>query len=375
MVHHHQVRCRSCGNSSRLVAAGMPVCLDCIRSRYQAALPHIDQAHARSRSAFGLPIRPPDQRNGVRCTLCGNQCRIPNGARGFCGLRENVHGRLVSHAGTSRAGLVSWYYDPLPTNCVADWVCPGGSAAGYPDYSHAEGPEYGHENLAVFYAACSFNCLFCQNWHFREKQSYLEHRRASEVAGAVRDTTACICYFGGDPTPQLRHSLSSARQALKRAHGRILRICWETNGSMHPRYLAEMAAIACDSGGCIKFDLKAFDDRLHRALCGVSNRQTLDNLAWLAQYARRRPDPPLLVASTLLVPGYIDAQEVSQIVSFLAALDRSIPYTLLAFYPCFYLHDLPRTSHRHAQEAMQAARDAGLERVRVGNAHLLSDDY
>jgi len=30
------------------------------------------------------------------------------------------------------------------------------------------GPEYGFYNLAVFYGTCNFNCLFCQNWHFRE---------------------------------------------------------------------------------------------------------------------------------------------------------------------------------------------------------------
>jgi hypothetical protein len=39
------------------------------------------------------------------------------------------------------------------------------------------------------------------------------------------------------------------------------------------------------------------------------------------------------------------------------------------------MYDLPRTSRRHAQQCLEAARDAGLTNVRVGNRHLLSDAY
>jgi pyruvate formate lyase activating enzyme len=83
----------------------------------------------------------------------------------------------------------------------------------------------------------------------------------------------------------------------------------------------------------------------------------------------------LVVASTLLVPGYIDAREVKQLASFIASLNPNIPYSLLGFHPHFYMHDLPRTSVRHAEEAGRAAREAGLVNVHIGNRHLLSRDY
>ena len=82
---------------------------------------------------------------------------------------------------------------------------------------------------------------------------------------------------------------------------------------MSKRVLKEMADSALESGGCIKIDLKAWSETLHMALTGVNNRQTLANFEWLAQMASSRPEPPLLIASTLMVPGYIDAQEVSLI--------------------------------------------------------------
>ncbi len=105
---------------------------------------------------------------------------------------------------------------------------------------------------------------------------------------------------------------------------------------------------------------------------GSSNTRTLENFARVARRIEERPDPPLLIASTLLVPGYIDADEVGRIAGFIAGLNPSIPYSLLGLHPHFFMPDLPRTSLSHAQAAEAAARDAGLTRVRIGNRHLLS---
>ena len=138
---------------------------------------------------------------------------------------------------------MSWYDDPLPTNCVGDWVCPGGTGCGYPVFAHNDGPEYGYQNLA--------------------------------------------------------------------------------------------------------------------------------NFKWLAQRLSTRPEPPLLIASTLMVPGYIDAHEIALIAGFIASLDPNIPYSLLGFHPDYRMTDLAPTSHELAQSCLDAARQAGLMRVKVGNAHLL----
>ena len=91
--------------------------------------------------------------------------------------------------------------------------------------------------------------------------------------------------------------------------------------------------------------------------------------------ARKAFDLPLVIASTLLVPGYVDAREVGLIAGFIASLNPNIPYALLALAPQFYMQDLPRTSVGHAEAAEEAARAAGLTNVRIGNRHLLSRDY
>lgn len=127
-----------------------------------------------------------------------------------------------------------------------------------------------------------------------------------------------------------------------------------------------------ETGGTIKFDLKAWSRGLHEALCGVSNEQTLSNFRILAERAGERPEPPLAAASTLLVPGYVDASEVGAIARYIAKINPDVPYSLLAFHPDYAMSDLPTTSRRQAEECLEAALDAGLTRVRIGNAHLLS---
>ena len=96
---------------------------------------------------------------------------------------------------------------------------------------------------------------------------------------------------------------------------------------MHPALLKQAAEISLNSGGCIKFDLKAWDEGLHIALCGISSKRTLEN------------------------------------------------FELLAFVPQFMMRDLPTTSRRHAEECLAEAKAQGLRKVRVGNAHLLRDAY
>ena len=269
--------CRLCRKESSLIPGALELCLDCIRGRPEEARQIALGVHARIRGKWGLPPEAPRHAEGIPCDLCVNRCRIGEGELGYCGLRRNVNGRMQGVS--SFRGKLSWYHDPLPTNCVGDWVCPGGSGCGYPAYSYSKGPEYGYDNLAVFPHACTFHCLYCQNWYFRYHTLDDNFEPLERLADAVNKKTACICYFGGDP--------------------------------------------------------------------------------------------PLLIASTLMVPGYIDGREVEHIARFIASLDPEIPYSLLAFHPEYRMTDLAATSREQARECLDAARQAGLRRVRGGNMHLL----
>lgn len=359
--------CEFCGSELETISVALGVCRDCIINEVEGVHERVQKSHVESRRRFGLPATPPSK--GIACGQCVNDCKIPRGGKGFCGIRgntgEGVHS-LVDGA------VLEWYYDPHPTNCVGIWACPAGTDVGYPRYSYSRAIEYGYKNLAVFYGACTFDCLFCQNWSYRRLTKELfPIVSAEELASKVDESTSCVCYFGGDPTPQLQHAIETSRTILKQE--KITRICLETNGSMSRPLLRKIADLSYESGGCIKFDLKAWDSRIHYALCGASNKQTLDNFKWLVRYNEERGDRgvPFVIASTLLVPGYVGANEVRAISSFIAENDPTIPYSLLAFHGCYEMSDMPNTRSKDADECFRAAINEGLARVRIGNAHLL----
>jgi pyruvate formate lyase activating enzyme len=250
--------CQHCGKSNLTISEVIGFCVDCIRSLFEELWPEIKKVHSRTREPYGLPEDPPRSESGVICQLCLHQCKIPEGGVGFCGLRRVVEGKVIG--GRPHEGNLSYYYDPLPTNCVGDFVCPGGTGCGYPKYAVSDGPDYGHNNLAVFYHACSFNCLYCQNYQFKDRTRSTRLITAKQLAGAVKDNTTCICFFGGDPAPQILHALKASKIALQEASGRVLRVCWETNGAVQEPFLSMMAKLSYDSGGLIKFDLKAWNE-------------------------------------------------------------------------------------------------------------------
>ncbi len=340
------MECLFCG---RLASSSLKVCGECIKAEPEKTRIYIEQAHAESRRAFGLPPEAPAL-GDVACNLCVNKCHLRENELSLCGMKKAEKGRLVHLPGNK--AVASFYYDPLPTNCVASFTCDGSKEKGY--------------NLAVFYGACSFDCLFCQNWEYRYNTAKLEPLISpEELASRVTPEVKCICYFGGDPTPQILHTIETNRLV-----GDRVRICYETNGSMNLSVLKTIAKQSFSSGGCIKFDLKAWDENLHIALTGASNKNTLRNFEYLAENFQRREGMPFLIASTLIIPGYISAEEVERIAEFISSLNPEIPYSLLAFYPEYRFKDLPTTSWKLALECLRVAKKH-LQKVHLGNVHLL----
>ncbi|MEM2175070.1 MAG: radical SAM protein, partial [Candidatus Micrarchaeia archaeon] len=110
----------------------------------------------------------------------------------------------------------------------------------------------GYHNLAVFCTACSFDCLFCQNWHFREEIKTRPRISDDDFLNAINEKTSCVCFFGGDPSPQLDKIIGICKAASEKFKGKILRFCLETNGNANPTLLKEFANLGLESGGTQK---------------------------------------------------------------------------------------------------------------------------
>ncbi len=172
----------------------------------------------------------------------------------------------------------------------------------------------------------------------------------------------CICHFGGSPEPQLPFAIKFSKEVLKR---RNVMICWEWNGAGRTSLALKAAKLSQKSNGTVKFDLKAWNPNLHRILTGRSNEQTLRNFERIFDKY-----PEVLSATTLLVPYYVDEEEVEGIARFIASLSDEIPYSLLIFHPDFRLSDMPITPKSQVKRCYEVAKRY-LKKVHIGNMHLL----
>jgi len=329
--------------------------------------------HRKARSGHGMPQTPPKSEGGIPCPLCSNACIMGPGQSGFCGLRSNLNGTPSGFWGTERA-LLHAYLDAHPTNCCSNWFCPGGTGSGYPRFSRTRGPEYGYSNLSIFMYGCGFDCLFCQNWQHKQFDLNTPGTPWSElVQWTLRDPNiSCWCFFGGSPEPQLPFSLKASREVLSRTNGRVMRICFEWNGCGNQQLVRKAAELSLRSGGNLKFDLKCWTPELSLCLSGVDNKRAFENFRLVGtEFFDGNSDVPVLTATTLLVPGYVDHNEVRSIAKFIAEIDDRIPYSLLIFHPDYKMRDLPITPRSQLEACWKEAKSL-LKRVHIGNLHLLS---
>jgi pyruvate formate lyase activating enzyme len=374
--------CKFCGKKDRLISEVLQVCRECIlNGDWEVIKPHIFSVHSGVRKLVDLPKEPPSAKSPdikLRCNFCINECRLSADDVSYCGLKnihKNKSGELPYP--TKSKGYIHGYIDGNPTNCCNSWFCPAGTSAGYPKFSGYEGPEYGTYSYAAFLYGCTFSCLFCQNSshkYFSKKHLFEAEFLANQIVKDEKIT--CLCYFGGTPESQLPFSINLAELILEKIKNqdpkRIMRICWEWNGSGREDLVEKCMKIAIKSGGNIKFDLKSFNEKLNLALCGVSNIRTLDNFKYLAEnyFSTRKEDMPEMSACTLMVPGYTNHEEVEQIAKFISEINPKIPYSLLIFHGDYQMRDLPITPRKQAEKCLEVAQKY-LENVNLGNRFLL----
>ena len=367
----HKEYCEIC-NEHTLVSESLSICYNCIIDSSKDSENFIKQAHKRARDRFNLVYTAP--KGGMfNCNLCMHKCSFGADDTSFCGLRLTKNGKYSSKSNKQQAAL-DYYFDPLPCNCCAAWFCPAGTGKGYPEYAYREGKELEYYNLSIFFYGCSFNCLYCQNVNHKSvnQTPFVTIDKLTSVFSNNKKLS-CVCFFGGSPEPQFDFALNLSEKirAIAQRDKRIARICWEWNGFGNKKKIEHAANLSLESGGNIKFDLKAWTPSIHKALTGIENKHVLENFEFVGQtFFKKRPNLPVLNATTLLVPGYINEKEVEKIASFIASIDDNIPYSLLGFYPHFEMADLPLTSLELAKNCYEVARDY-LKNVNLGNKHLL----
>jgi pyruvate formate lyase activating enzyme len=286
--------------------------------------------------ADGYAIREDD--GSLRCGVCPRSCRLAEGRRGVCGVRERRGDQVVSTVYGRVSGVA---LDPIEKKPLHH-VLPGAAA------------------LSIGTVGCNLTCDFCQNHHISRAAAEVglegPFTPADLVATARRHGAQAVAFTYNEPAVWLEWAIDCA--AACRAAGLVTVAV--TAGYIAGQARADFFA-AMDAANV---DLKAFTDGFYRRHCGVGLEGVLDTLRWL-----RREGRTFVELTTLLIPGENDGEDelLAEFRWIAAELGRDVPLHLSAFHPDYRLLDRPPTSSETLIRARDLALAEGLRFVYLGN--------
>jgi len=280
----------------------------------------------------------PDGR--IQCDLCPRDCRLHEGQRGMCFVRQMEGGRMVlSTYGRSSGFCV----DPVEKKPLNQF---------YP----------GTRILSFGTAGCNLACKFCQNWDISKSKEMDrlmdEASPAAIAAAAVRLDCKSVAFTYNDPVIFAEYAMDIADAC----HANGVQAVAVTAGYMHdaPRraFYEKMDAA--------NVDLKAFTDEFYYRICGGRLQPVLDTLEYLVKETRVWTE-----ITTLLIPGRNDSDEELQAECkwIMRHLGPDVPLHFTAFHPDWKMTDAGSTPAATLTRAREIARLAGLRYVYTGNVH------
>ncbi|MHA1910277.1 MAG: radical SAM protein [Candidatus Kariarchaeaceae archaeon] len=371
-------KCVLCGSTNRLVASALPVCKNCIIRGEEGVWDYVKEAHIQREGLISRPSQIPSSPNGVRCHCCDNQCKLAEGEVGFCGVKINIKGEIIPITGVGTEAAFMEVQEHV-TSCDAAWLCPGGTSFCYPEWSVSPTPEYGYHSLGVHFYGCTQDCLWCRRVEENPAPEHLPTIVVDDIVEVIKNDPyiTCISFYGHSPDPHLKFTIKASQKLIDEFNppkGRILRICYEWNGSGKSTDVLIAASQVLRTGGTIRFNIHTINNHLHRALTGITNPTILNNFRRVFDtYWDEQHPTSLLLARTRIIPGYVEQEEIAEIVNFIASLSPNIPYSLSVYTPMYKMKNHPLPSKELVMECYQIAK-AKLNLVNIENMEELSTE-
>ena len=275
----------------------------------------------------------------VHCFLCAHHCRIRDGGRGICAVRENRGGSLYTLV-YGRA--ISQCVDPIEKKPLAHFY-PGSTA------------------YSVATVGCNFHCEWCQNANISQmpRETGLvvgEEASPEEIVDAADATgSRSIAYTYTEPTIFYEYAYDTA----KLAHERGMANVYVTNGYMTEEMLDAFEPYL----DAANVDLKAFRDETYRRYVGGRLQPVLDSL-------KKMKDLGIWVeVTTLVVPGINDDEgELRDAARFVAQeLGLETPWHISRFFPGYQMRHVAPTPVGTLHRAVEIGQEEGLRYIFAGN--------
>ena len=276
----------------------------------------------------------------MQCDLCPRDCRLHEGQRGACFVRQRIGDRMIL---TTYGRSSGFCVDPIEKKPLNHFY-PGSSV------------------LSFGTAGCNLACKFCQNWDISKSTDFdrlADQATAEEIAAAALEYGCrSVAFTYNDPTIFAEYAMDVA-DACHRSGIRTVAV---TAGYIHPAPRAEFYA----KMDAANIDLKAFNEEFYFRLTGAHLQPVLDTLKYV-----RHETGTWLEITTLLIPGKNDSDaELEAMCHWIAReLGDDVPLHFSAFHPDYKMPDTPATPMSTLVRARQIAINAGLKFVYTGNVH------
>ena len=285
----------------------------------------------------------PDGR--IQCDLCPRDCKLADGQRGLCFVRQNLGGHMIL---TTYGRSSGFCVDPIEKKPLAHFY-PGSSV------------------LSFGTAGCNLSCKFCQNWDIsksKEMDRLSDQASPDQIArAAVAKGAMSVAFTYNDPVIFAEYAMDTA-DACKQAGIKTVTV---TAGYIHKEPRADFFA----KMDAANVDLKGFSEQFYMRLTASHLQPVLETLEYLVQKTSVWTE-----ITTLLIPGFNDSdEEITRLSEWVASkLRPDVPLHFSAFHPDYKMMNVPPTRPETLQRARATARRVGLKHVYTGNVHDVEGD-
>ncbi len=273
----------------------------------------------------------------VQCELCPTECVLENYQIGGCRTRINKDGTLYSLVYGKPCAVA---VDPIEKKPFYHFL-PATTA------------------FSIATAGCVLGCKFCQNWQISqanpEDTDYVNLPPENAVKQAIFYDCRTITYTYTEPTVFYEYMYDTAEMAKRFNVKNTMHSC----GDINEKPLRELAKLL----DAADIDLKSFTEDFYSRICGGRLKPVLDSLVILKQ------EGVWVEITNLVIPTLNDdLKMIKEMCGWIVKnLGPDVPLHFSRFFPYYKLKDLPPTPIETLRDARNAARDAGLRYVYLGN--------
>jgi len=279
----------------------------------------------------------------VHCFLCPWHCKIHPGHGGFCGVRQNIDGKLYS---LIYGKISSMANDPVEKKPLFHFF-PGSFC------------------LSVGTYGCNMRCGHCQNWQIAhvnltelKSERFAEYISPEKLIDLAKESNSRgIAWTYNEPTIWFEYTYDGAILAKKNG----LYTVYVTNGYITSEALDTIGPYL----DAFRVDVKGFTSDFYFKLAKIKDfKPVLES----AERAKKKWGMHVEII-TLVIPTMNDDEtQLKGIAEWIRdKLGKETPWHVTRFMPYLEYSHLPPTPIETLEKAQKIGFDAGLQFVYIGN--------